>query len=133
LYDQIVVMLGTMLAQTQCFMDNGQQTRAIFLVCTDGQNAHSRRHTTPESVKPIIDDMLSQENYIIAGYGVDSGDGFDFRDIFARMGILPQWILTSSNDVSSLRNTWQLISRSVARVSQSSNAFSNSALGGFEL
>lgn len=132
LYDQTVVMLGTVLAQTQAFLDTGRQCYTITVIVTDGADMHSTRHRNPESVAPILQDALDQENHIIAGIGINDGHT-NFRDIFERMGIPPQWILTPGNSESEIRNVWQLTSRMATRASQSSQAFSNSLMGGFEL
>jgi len=132
LYDQIAVMAGTAIAKVQDFVNNGIQAKSIFLTCSDGSDQHSRRYRSPESLNQMITDMIAQENFIVAGMGISDGHT-DFTDIFSRMGIPSQWILTSANDAHSLRSAWQMISKSATRISQSSAAFSSGVLGGFEL
>ena len=45
LYDQTVVLLGTVLAKTQEFEDCGVPVRSVTLIITDGGDCHSRRQS----------------------------------------------------------------------------------------
>lgn len=129
LYDESVVALGTVLAKTQEFSDNGVVVRSVTLIVSDGADEHSRR-ATAKSVADIVRDMLKSEIHIVAAMGIDDGGRTDFRQIFKEMGIRDEWILTPSNTKSEMRKAFQLFSKSAVRASQSARVFSQLALGG---
>ena len=129
LYEQTVVLLGTVLAKTQQFIDNGVPARSVTLIISDGADCHSRR-TTAQDVKVIVDDLLRSENHIIAAMGIDDGDT-DFTQVFREMGIRDEWILTPGNSQTDIRQAFSLFSQSAVRASQSAGNFSQTALGGF--
>lgn len=129
LYDETVVLLGTVLAKTKEFADNGIPVRTVTLIMTDGEDMHSFK-AKADNVKNIVDDMLRAENHIIAAMGFDNNKT-KFRDIFREMGLLDQWILTPGDDQGSIRKAFQMFSQSAVRVSQSAVNFSRAALGGF--
>jgi hypothetical protein len=85
LYDQTVVLLGTVLAKSQEFSDNGVPVRTVTLIITDGDDCHSMRHGAKD-VAAIAKDMLRMENHIIAAMGIDDGST-DFRKVFQDIGI----------------------------------------------
>ncbi|NEO87614.1 MAG: hypothetical protein F6J87_25630 [Spirulina sp. SIO3F2] len=129
LYDQTVVLLGTVLAKAQEFEDNGVPVRTITLLITDGGDAHSRRSGAKE-VKAIVQDMLRVENHIIAAMGIDD-EYTDFRQVFKDMGIRDEWVLTPGNSDKEIRQAFQVFSQSAIRVSQGAGNLSQSGLGGF--
>ncbi|MFH2143403.1 MAG: hypothetical protein ABIJ97_13340 [Bacteroidota bacterium] len=130
LYDSTVFLLATILTKTQDFMEsNSVPTRTITLIVTDGEDQHSTYHTI-DNVKTIIQDMLKQENHIIAGMGVDNGST-NFKQVFEKMGILDKWILTPGNTESEIRKAFQIFSQSAVQASQGAANFSRAALGGF--
>lgn len=127
LYDQTLVLLGTVLAKTQEFSDNGVPVRSVTLIITDGADAHSVK-ATAKTVASVISDMLRSENHIIAAMGID--DGYtDFRQVFKDMGIREEWILTPANSESEIRKAFQIFSQSAVRVSQAAGNLNS--LGGF--
>ena len=127
LYDQTVVLLGTVLAKSQEFSDNGVPVRTVTLIITDGDDCHSMRHTAKD-VAAIAHDMLRMENHVIAAMGIDDGST-NFRQVFKDMGIRDEWILTSANSDSEIRKAFQVFSQSAMRASQSAANFNS--LGGF--
>ncbi len=127
LYDQTVVLLGTVLAKSQEFSDNGVPVRTVTLIITDGDDCHSMRHGAKD-VAAIAKDMLRMENHIIAAMGIDDGST-DFRKVFQDMGIRDEWILTPANSDGEIRKAFQVFSQSAMRVSQSAANFNS--LGGF--
>jgi hypothetical protein len=129
LYDQTVVLLGTVLAKAQEFSDNGVPVRTVTLMITDGADAHSQR-ATADTVRSLVQDMLRTENHIIAAMGIDDG-GTDFRQVFRDMGIRDEWILTPGNSQKDIRQAFQIFSQSAVRASQSGGSFSQTSLGGF--
>lgn len=129
LYEQTVVLLGTVLAKAQDFSDNGVPVRTITLIITDGADEGSRR-SGARDVAAIVSDMLRAENHIVAAMGID--DGYtDFRQVFKEMGIRDEWVLTPGNSDSEIRKAFQVFSQSAVRVSQSAGSFNQGSFGGF--
>ncbi len=128
LYDQAIVCLGTVLAKTKEFADNGIPVRSVTLLMTDGHDEHSRGRA--KDVKALVDDMLRKETHIVAAMGFSDGST-DFKDVFREMGIRDEWILTPKNTPSEIRKAFQLFSQSAVRASQNAASFSKTALGGF--
>ncbi len=130
LYDQAVVLLGTVLVKSQEFAENGVPVRTVTLLVTDGHDEHSTRQTAA-TVQPIIQDMLMAEVHIIAAMGIDDGGRTNFHQVFEEMGIKPEWILTPGNTPSEIRKAFQVFSQSAVRASQGAQSFSRAAMGGF--
>ncbi len=130
LYDQTVVVLGTVIAKAQQFIDNGIPTRTVTLILTDGADCHSVK-ANEKTVAQIVKDMLKTENHIVAAMGVDDGGSTDFRKVFQRMGIQDQWILTPGSSEQEIRQAFNLFSRSVVRASQHAASFRSMSIGGF--
>jgi hypothetical protein len=129
LFDQTVVLLGTVLAKAQEFQDNGVPVRTVTLLITDGGDCHSNR-ATARSVKAIVTDMLKTEQHIIAGMGINDGST-DFTQVFLDMGLRKEWILTPKSGASEIRKAFQVFSQSALRASQGGQQFSKTAMGGF--
>ena len=129
LYDQTVVLLGTVLAKSQEFADNGVPVRTVTLIITDGADEHSVRATVKD-VHAIVKDMLMAQNHIIAAMGIDNSYT-NFHKVFQEMGIRKEWILTTGNTQQEIRKAFQVFSQSAVRASQGAASFSQSALGGF--
>lgn len=129
LYDQTVVLLGTVLAKAQQFADNGVPVRTVTAIISDGADEHSRK-AKPSHVAAIVKDMLKAETHIVAAVGIDDG-GTDFHSVFGEMGIRKEWILTPGNSPSEIRKALGVLSKSAVRASQGGKSFSQTALGGF--
>jgi hypothetical protein len=129
LYDETVVLLGTVLAKTQEFAANGVPARTVTLLVTDGNDQHSTRMNAAK-VRCVVEDMLRAETHIIAAMGLDDGS-VDFRVVFRAMGIPDRWILTPGNSPGEIRRAFEVFSRSAVRASQTTGSFSKTALGGF--
>jgi hypothetical protein len=128
LYDQSVVLLGSVLAKAQEFTRNGVPTRSATLIITDGADQHSHR-AKAEDVATLVADMTRSEAHIVAAMGI-SDESTDFKAVFRRMGIDDRWILTPANDPSEIRRAFQVFSQSAVRASRSVS-FSRGGLGGF--
>ncbi|WP_428265330.1 hypothetical protein [Haliangium sp.] len=128
LYDQSVVLLGTVLAKAQEFLQSGVPVRTVTLIITDGGDCGSTRHKA-KHVKSLVDDMLAAENHIVAAIGIDDGST-DFRQVFRDMGIPDRWVLTPTSSDHDLRQAFNVFSQSAVRASQGTR-FSQTALGGF--
>ncbi len=122
LYDQSVVLLGTVIAKAQELLDAGIAVRTVTLIISDGADCGSV-HQRPKQVAALVADMLRQERHIIAALGIDDGRT-NFRRVFQDMGIPDRWILTPTNDAAEIRRAFQLFSRSAVQASSGS-------LGGF--
>jgi hypothetical protein len=129
LFDQTVVLLGTVLAKTQELADSGVPARTVTLIITDGADQGSKRAKASD-VKAIVRDMLAAESHIVAAMGIDDGST-PFRDVFRSMGIEDRWILTPGSDAAEIRKAFLVFSQSAVRASQGGASFSRTAAGGF--
>jgi len=131
LYDQTLVTLGTVLAKSQEFADNGVPVRTVTLIVTDGEDTSSRAGA--KKIKPIIQDMLMAETHIVAAMGIGESLQEQSRShhVFQEMGIRPEWILTPSTDQHAIRQAFNVFSQSAVRASQSAMNFGQAAVGGF--
>ncbi|MBJ6764960.1 hypothetical protein JGU66_29705 [Myxococcaceae bacterium JPH2] len=129
LYDQTMVMLGTVLAKSQEFSGNGVPVRTVTLLITDGADQGSR-NARARDVATVVKDLLRMENHIVAAMGIHDGST-DFRRVFREMGIEDRWILTPGQSEQEIRSAFQVFSQSAVRVSQGAASFSRTALGGF--
>ena len=129
LYDQTVVLLGTVLAKAQQFADAGVVARTVTLLITDGGDMHSTR-STARDVAALVQDLRRAEGHVVAALGISDGHT-DFRQIFRSMGIEERWILTAGSSASEIRRAFQLFSQSAVKLSQGGARFSKGALGGF--
>jgi hypothetical protein len=123
LYDQTAVTLGTVIAKAQELAQAGIAVRTVTLIITDGADYGSTR-CKPNDVKAIVQDMLAQENHIVAAMGISDGST-DFAAVFRAMGIPDRWILTPGNSATEIRRAFAVFSQSAVRASQGAQ------LGGF--
>jgi hypothetical protein len=128
LYDQSVVLLGSVLAKTQEFARNGVVARSVTLIITDGADETSQR-ATAKDVAALVRDMTRSEAHIVAAMGISDGTT-DFQAVFREMGIEDRWMLTPANDPSEIRRAFQVFSQSAVRASQAAS-FSRGAIAGF--
>jgi hypothetical protein len=126
-----MVLLGTVLAKSQEFADNGVAVRSVTLLITDGDDQHSLQ-ADEKTVSTLVKDLLKAENHVVAAMGVDDGHT-DFREVFRNMGIPDNWILTPGNSASEIRRAFQVFSQSAVQVAQGIQSFSRSVLGGFSV
>jgi len=129
LYDQTVVLLGTVLAKSQEFADNGVAVRTVTLLITDGSDQHSMRSTAAD-VASLCRDMIRAEGHIVAAMGVDDG-ATDFHKVFREMGLKDEWILTVRNNASDIRRAFQVFSQSAMQVASGGGAVP--VAGGFAI
>jgi len=127
LYDQSVVLLGTVLAKSREFALAGVPTRTVTLIITDGADEGSTRSKVSD-VAALVKDLLRQERHIVAGLGVEDGST-DFRQVFREMGICDRWILTAGNKAGDIRRAFMVFSQSAVRAA--SGAVAQAGVGGF--
>ena len=123
LYDQTVVLLGTVLAKTQELTQAGVAVRTVTLLITDGADAGSTR-CSARDVRTLVHDLLAQECHVVAAMGISDGTT-DFKQVFRDMGIPDRWILTPGNSAQEIRRAFQVFSQSAAA------AGAGAMLGGF--
>jgi hypothetical protein len=123
LFDQTVVLLGTVIAKAQQLAQAGIAVRTVTLIITDGGDYGSTRCRAAD-VAAIVKDMLAQENHIVAAMGINDGTT-DFKKVFKSMGIPDRWVLTPGNSASEIRRAFQVFSQSAVR------AAAGVQLGGF--
>jgi hypothetical protein len=116
LFDQAVVVLGTVIAKSQQLAQAGIAVRTVTLIITDGGDYGSTRCKAAD-VKAIVADMLALENHIVAAMGISDGTT-DFKAVFRAMGIPDKWILTPGNSASEIRRAFAVFSQSAVRASQ---------------
>lgn len=116
LFDESVALLGTVIAKTREFADNGVPVRSVAVIITDGEDAASMRQSARD-VQSLVQDMLRGEQHIVAGLGLDNGHT-DFRAVFRSMGIEDRWILTPGADRKDIRAAFRVISQTAVRTSQ---------------
>lgn len=130
LYDQAVVLLGTVLAKAQDLAQAGVAVRTVTLLITDGADEGSRRASAAD-VRALVRDMQRAETHVVAAMGIDGG-GVAFRDVFRSMGIEDRWVLTPSSDPGEIRRAFQVFSQSAVRASQTGGGLvGGPGLGGF--
>jgi len=129
LYDQTVVLLGTVLAKAQEFSQSGVVCRTVTLIITDGADAGSQR-ASAKDVATLVKDLTRSEQHIVAAMGIADGTTH-FRDVFKRMGISDRWILTPGSTAKDIRAAFQVFSQSAVRASQAAGPFAQAQAGGF--
>lgn len=125
LFDATLKMLAAIAAKTQQALDNGISTRSISLIMTDGGD-NSSRHSAHD-VATVVADMLPND-HIVAAMGIGSYAS-SFNQVFADMGIPPEWVLPPGSTQSDIRKAFALFSQSAVSVSQSAGAMTTG--GGF--
>ena len=126
LYDETVVLLGTVLAKSQEMLDAGVPVRTVTLIITDGADAHSTK-AGPAQVRALVEDLRRAESHIVAAMGISDGST-DFHRVFREMGIEDRWILTPGSTASEIRRAFEVFSQSAIRAAQGAAA---ATLGGF--
>lgn len=129
LYDQTMVLLGTVLAKAQEFSQAGVQARTVTLILTDGGDCGSHRFKAAD-VAMLVRDLLRMETHVVAALGLNDGTT-DFRRVFREMGIDDKWILTPGAGAQEIRRAFRLFSQSALRASQGAGAFGAASAGGF--
>ena len=115
LYDQTVVLLGTVIAKSAELAAAGVPVRTVTLLITDGGDYGSKR-ATAKDVRALVADLVAQENHVVAAMGICDGI-IDFAKVFRDMGIADRWILTPGNTAGEIRKAFQVFSQSAAAVS----------------
>jgi hypothetical protein len=115
LYDQAVVLLGTVIAKSAELAQAGVPVRTVTLLITDGGDYGSTRCGAKE-VRALVADLLAQENHVVAAMGIHDGTT-DFVAVFRAMGIPDRWILTPGNSATEIRKAFQVFSQSAVAVS----------------
>ena len=129
LYDQMAVLLGTVLVKSEELEQAGVPVRTVTLVITDGADEHSGAQS-PATLRPLVEDLYRKETHIVAAMGIEDGHT-DFRRVFQEIGIRDEWILTPRSGATEIRQAFHMFSQSAVRASQNAAAFAATTLGGF--
>lgn len=121
LYENTILTLGQALVKAQEFRDAGINTRTWTLIVTDGQDTENDQSSNLYKIGQLVADMRKQEIHRVMAMGI--GDE-DFQEIFLKMGISQDCILT-------VEKTEQEIRRAFTLASQSACGLSGQAVGGF--
>ena len=116
LYDTIALNQGLVIAKAQELNGNGVQARSVTMILTDGADVGSTIHTSPESLKRLITDAQGTEQHLVLVMGISDGST-DFVDIFTRMGVPRECILTPGNNAHEIRAACMMFSKSAVRTS----------------
>lgn len=125
LYDQSVVLLGTVIAKWR-EGPPGSRPRTFTVIISDGADTTSR--SSPESVKRLVSDMLPSGEHIVAAIGINDGST-DFRTVFGEMGIPQPWILTPDASAEQVAGAFQTIADALALGAGDAQAFRQLTVG----
>ncbi|MEX1113038.1 MAG: hypothetical protein WD603_00050 [Patescibacteria group bacterium] len=127
LYEQSVVLLGSVAAKTRELEAKGKSARSITLIITDGDDQHSGKITAGH-VAWLANDLRRSKRHIVAGMGVEDGST-NFRRIFREMGIPDKWHLTPNADPSAIIQAFKDFGEAAAKASIDPASFERLALG----
>lgn len=130
LYDTIAENMGLVVAKAHELNVQGVQARSVTMILTDGANVGSTHHTSPESVRPLIKAALASEQHLVLVMGISDGST-DFVDIFTRMGVPRENILTPGNSPHEIRAACMMFSKSAVRASVAAPGLGITNAGGF--
>ncbi len=120
LYDETVATLAQVVAKVTEFEAHFKEAYTATLLITDGGDAGSFEQT-PETVKPIIEDMTNSGVHIVAAMGIPDGHT-DFKRVFMNMGIGEQWIMTPQNSPREIAECMKKFGRVVAKANREAKA-----------
>lgn len=120
LYDQTVILLGTVLAKWRATSSH-RPVRTFSVLISDGADTMSRTCTSA-SARWIVADMLTSGEHIVAAMGIDDGQT-NFHRVFGEMGIPGPWILTPDASADDVARAFRTIARSVALAAGDAAAF----------
>ena len=127
LYDRVIQTCELILRKCKEFQDTGASFKGVIVIVTDGNDEGSR--ATAANVKAVLEPLLAKEIISVVALGISDGST-DFRAVFSSMGIPDTLVLTVSDDPSSIRKAFGVISRATQAASQGAS-LSQSGLGGF--
>lgn len=115
LYDAVLNAITGVVAYGQELRNQGARTKITLVVFTDGQDNASRHSAA--TVRRVVEDLLVQEIYtfVLVGFGKTSA-----RQTAQSMGFTN--VMEAKANASSIRNAWEVVSRSVIRTSQTTVA-----------
>lgn len=120
LYDQSVILLGTVLAKWREAPEDARP-RTLSVIISDGVDTTSSS-CTPGSVKWLVGDMLLSGDHIIAAMGINDGQT-DFRRVFGKMGIPEAWILTPDASAEQIAKAFRRIAHALELAADSEQQF----------
>lgn len=127
LYDRVIQTCENVVLKCKEFQDTGASFKGVIVIVTDGNDEGSRAGA--QHVKAALEPLLAKEIVSVVALGISDGST-DFRKVFQSMGIPDNLILTVSDDPSSIRKAFGVVSRATAAASQGAS-LSQTGLGGF--
>lgn len=118
LFDQVLITLAGALAKARA-AGPSQSVRTFTLLITDGDDTVSS--STADQVAALVSDMALPCNHIVAGMGIGEAD--DFQEVFGRIGIAPEWILTSTESSQDIAAKFASLANSLRLAASSEQAF----------
>jgi len=104
LFEQTLVVLGTVMAKTEELTSLGVQFRTASLLMTDGLSTEKNKSTLSAEVASVIEDMRRVGDHSVAGMGITLSErDTGYRDVFLKMGIEPQHIFPADSREEILR------------------------------
>lgn len=119
LYEQTVILWGTVLAKIQEFIDYGVPARTGTLLVTDGKDEHSARQYTMQTCATLARDMLKTERNILAFMGVGD-DEIDQRII--KQSITEPFVMKDFFEKSQASGRFSFKASSLAEIKKQAGA-----------
>ena len=120
LFDQSVVLLGTVFTKAEALAREGVSVRTFSLIVTDGEDTCSQR--ADRDVSWLVQDLALGGNHIVAGMGISNGRT-DFRAVFRGMGIPENWVMTAASTTADIKSKFQTVADAVALAASSETGF----------
>jgi hypothetical protein len=124
LFDQTLITLAGALAKTRA-AGPAQSVRTFTLLISDGDDTVST--SSADQVASLVSDMALPCNHIVAGMGI--GADTDFHEVFGRMGIAPDWILTSDHSSHDIAAKFASLAGALRLAASSEHAFHQLSAG----
>lgn len=96
LYEQTLVLLGTILVKTEELVELGAKVRTATLIMTDGESTEVNKVELARDVACVVQDMKQLGDHIVAGMSITSA-GDKFSQPFLDMGIDPGYIFSATS------------------------------------
>ena len=120
-YAALADLNAGVVAYAEGLRDSGIRVKVVVIVFTDGEDNYSdRQGVSPDMIKSLVTDLLSQENYLFSV--VSFGRGIA-RTAAAEMGF-PN-ILEHNSQPGEIRRAMGTVSKSIIRASQTTVASNN--------
>lgn len=114
LFDGTAEMLKMVLAKYEQMRAFDIETRTATLIMTDGVDNDSQIHTA-KSIADVVHSMRDTKHHLVAAMGFEAGEGIHLKDLFNKMGIDPQWQLTSDATLEDILRVLGMFGKAAAQ------------------